>query len=418
MNDAELSPEADEPARPEATPLLVPRGGVPELVETPAGVRALAERLAGGEGPVAIDAERASGFRYSARAQLVQINRAGAGISLVDPVAVGGDLSAIGEALRGVEWVVHAAVADLPCLDEVGMRPESLFDTELGGRIAGFDRVSLGTMTENLLGLRLAKGHSAADWSVRPLPHDYLVYAALDVDILLELRDEVQKALSEQGKLEWAYQEFEAVRLAPPPPPRKDPWRRTSGLQKVRTRRGMAIVQALWESRDALAREKDIAPGKLLPDRAIVAAGTALPKTLQELLEIEGFTRRNVIRHRQRWFAAVQQAHQLPERALPRKTPPIDPAAGPSRSMGKDNDVADRYALARAVVLEVSEHLAIPPENLIPPAAVRSLAWTPPAPITVLSVARQLEQYGARSWQVAHLEAPLAGALAAYEPRG
>lgn len=418
MNDAELSPEADEPARPEATPLLVPRGGVPELVETPAGVRALAERLAGGEGPVAIDAERASGFRYSARAQLVQINRAGVGISLVDPVAVGGDLSAIGEALRGVEWVVHAAVADLPCLDEVGMRPESLFDTELGGRIAGFDRVSLGTMTENLLGLRLAKGHSAADWSVRPLPHDYLVYAALDVDILLELRDEVQKALSEQGKLEWAYQEFEAVRLAPPPPPRKDPWRRTSGLQKVRTRRGMAIVQALWESRDALAREKDIAPGKLLPDRAIVAAGTALPKTLQELLEIEGFTRRNVIRHRQRWFAAVQQAHQLPERALPRKTPPIDPAAGPSRSMGKDNDVADRYALARAVVLEVSEHLAIPPENLIPPAAVRSLAWTPPAPITVLSVARQLEQYGARSWQVAHLEAPLAGALAAYEPRG
>ena len=413
MNDEQPSVEADEP---ESTPLLVPRAGVPDIIETPEAVHAFADRLAGGTGPVAIDAERASGFRYSARAQLVQINRAGSGLALIDPIAAG-DLSAIGEALRGVEWIVHAAVADLTCLAEVGMRPDSLFDTELGGRIAGFERVSLGTMTENLLGLRLAKGHSAADWSVRPLPHDFLVYAALDVDILLELRDKVHQELVAQGKLDWALQEFEAVRLAPPPPPRKDPWRRTSGLQKVPSRRGMAVVQALWESRDALARETDIAPGKLLPDRSIAAAGSALPTTLQEMLEVDGFTRRNVIKHRRRWWAAIQQALKVPERSLPRKNPPPDPSAGPSRYMGKDNDVADRYALARAAVVEVSERLHIPPENLIPPAAVRSLAWTPPDPSTPHSIAVQLEQYGARPWQVTQLSAPLAQALAEYEPR-
>lgn len=405
---------AEEP--PEATPLLAPRHGVPAVIETARGVLDLAERLSAGTGPVAIDAERASGFRYSGRAQLVQINRAGVGIALIDPVAAG-DLSAIGDALRGVEWVVHAAVADLACLAEVGMRPDTLFDTELGGRLAGFPRVSLGAMTENLLGLRLAKGHSAADWSVRPLPHDYLVYAALDVDVLLELRHEVERALVEQDKLGWAREEFEAVRLAPPPAPRIDPWRRTSGIQKVRTRRGMAIVQALWESRDALARERDIAPGRLLPDRSIAAAGIQEPATLQELLELDGFTRRNVVRHRQRWWAAVQQARKLPERSLPRKTAPPDPAAGPSRFMGKDNDVADRFALVRAAVLEASERLGVPAENLVPPAAVRSLAWTPPEPITPGTVAAQLEQYGARSWQVAQLDAPLAAALADHTPR-
>lgn len=399
--------------KPEPIPLLVPRTGVPEVIETPEGVRALADRLAAGEGPVALDAERASGFRYFARAQLVQIHRRGSGLALIDPIAAG-DLSILGEALAGTEWVVHAAIADLSCLAEVGMRPDALFDTELGGRIAGFDRVSLGAMSENLLGLRLAKGHSAADWSVRPLPRDFLVYAALDVDILLDLRDEVEQQLEQQGKLQWAREEFEAVRQAPPPAARKDPWRRTSGLQQVRSRRGIAIVRALWEARDAFARERDLAPGRVLPDRAISAAGAALPDTLQKLLEVDGFTRRNVLPHRRRWFAAVESAWQIPERRLPPKTPPVDPDAGPSRSMGKDNDVADRYALAREVVLKASEQLRIPPENLIPPAAVRSLAWTPPQPIEVATVADQLRQYGARDWQVAQVAGPLADTLATY----
>lgn len=419
MNDRAVAagPTTDaSPDTAEPTPLLEPRGGVPEVIESPSGVRELADRLAAGTGPVAIDAERASGFRYSARAQLVQLNRAGAGIALVDPRAAG-DLSPVNDALRGVEWVVHAAVADLTCLAEVGMRPDSLFDTELGGRIAGFERVSLGLMTERLLGIRLAKGYSAADWSLRPLPRDYLVYAALDVDVLLELRDEVERELIAQQKLDWARQEFEAVRVAPVPPPRPDPWRRTSGIQKVRDRRGMAIVQALWESRDELAREKDLAPGKLLPDRVIAAAAIGAPATLQQMLEIDGFTRRAAIRHRQRWWAAIQRAHALPERSLPRKAPPHDPNAGPSRHMGKDNDVADRYALARTVVLELSEALSIPPENLVPPAAVRSLAWTPPDVVDPDSIAQQLATHGARPWQIAHVSEPLAGALQAYTPR-
>lgn len=412
------SPIPDEALAPEVepVPLLSPRGGVPEVIDSPAGVRGLAERLANGSGPVAVDAERASGFRYSPRAQLVQLNRRGSGIALIDPIAAG-DLSPIGEALRDVEWVFHAAIADLACLAEIGMRPNRIFDTELGGRIAGFERVSLGLMTERLLGLRLAKGHSAADWSIRPLPKDYLVYAALDVDVLLDLRDEVESALVEQGKLSWAHEEFEAVRTADPAPPRIDPWRRTTGLQQVKTRRGMAVVKALWESRDALGRETDIAPGRLLPDRVIAAAGVAVPTTMQDMLEVDGFTRRGVIKHRKRWFGAISTALRIPESRLPRKSPPLDPNAPPSRSMGKDNDVVDRHSLAREVVLGMAGELHIPAENLVPPAAIRSLAWAPPTPIEAEQVAAQLRGYGAREWQVELTAARLATALATYTPR-
>lgn len=408
--------DAGTPEAPQPEPLLVPRAGVPEVVATPEAVEELAEALRAGHGPVAIDAERAHGFRYNPRAQLVQLYRRGTGIALVDPIAAG-DLNVIGEAIADAEWVFHAAVADLPCLAEIGMCPARIFDTELGGRLAGYERVSLGTMTEQLLGLRLAKGHSAADWSQRPLPRDFLVYAALDVDVLLDLRDAVEAELASQGKLEWAHQEFEAVRTAPPSPPRTEPWRRTSGLQQVKSRRGLAVVRSIWQARDELGRQTDIAPGRLLPDRSISAAAAALPRTMQQMLEIDGFTRRGVITHRKRWFAALRAGLELPEDQLPRKSAPVDPNAGPSRSMGKDNDVADRHALARDAVLACSERLRIPAENLVPPAAVRSLAWTPPSPLTTEAVAAQLAAHGARDWQVEQLAAPIAAQLATHQPR-
>lgn len=173
--------------------------------------------FAAGTGPVAVDAERASGYRYGQRAYLVQLRRDGAGSALIDPVGCP-DLTSLGEALRGSEWILHAATQDLPCLREIGMTPTELFDTELAGRLAGFPRVGLGAMVENVLGYALEKGHSAVDWSTRPLPDPWLRYAALDVELLIDLRNALEEELERQGKLEWAQEEFDAIASAPPAP--------------------------------------------------------------------------------------------------------------------------------------------------------------------------------------------------------
>ncbi len=169
-----------------------------------------------------MDAERASGFRYSNRAYLIQIRRAGAGTVLIDPVSHGGDpltvLRPVADVLAEDEWILHAADQDLPCLAEVGMRPPALYDTELAGRLAGFDRVNLAAMAQRLLGLGLAKGHGAADWSKRPLPSAWLNYAALDVEVLIELRDAIAAVLAEQGKTAWAAEEFDYLRTRGPRP--------------------------------------------------------------------------------------------------------------------------------------------------------------------------------------------------------
>src|SRR5262249_60444682 len=94
--------------------------------------------------------------------------------------------------------LIHPASRDLPCLADLGYRPRLLFDTELAGRLLGYPRVGLGTLVESVLGLALEKSHSAADWSTRPLPEEWLRYAALDVEVLVELRDALAQQLAEQ----------------------------------------------------------------------------------------------------------------------------------------------------------------------------------------------------------------------------
>ncbi|HEY9523012.1 MAG TPA: ribonuclease D, partial [Thermopolyspora sp.] len=243
-------------------PLLEPREGIPPVIESATELARVVQAFDSGMGPVAVDAERASGYRYSGRAYLVQLRRAGAGTTLIDPVACSG-LSALDTALADAEIVLHAASQDLPCLAELDFRPRSLFDTELAGRLLGYERVGLGTMVENVLGFRLEKGHSAADWSTRPLPEDWLRYAALDVELLIELRDVLHEELRAAGKLEWAHEEFAAILAARPAAPRTDPWRRTSGIHRVRSLRGLAVVRELWTLRDTIAREADLAPGRV-----------------------------------------------------------------------------------------------------------------------------------------------------------
>ena len=331
------------------------------------------------------------------------MRRAGAGTALVDPIPLRSDLSALVPALTGPEWVLHAANQDLPCLAEVGLAPAQLFDTELAGRLLGLPRVGLGPMVEQLLGLALEKGHGAADWSRRPLPEDWLVYAALDVEVLIALRDVLAGLLEEQGKLDWARQEFEAVRTAPPPAPRAEPWRRTSGVHRVRKPRALAVVRSLWEARDRLAAERDIAPGRVLPDAAIVDAATNAPTTAEALAALPVFRGRAQRRLTAYWFSALAQAARLDPAELPRAAAPSDGPPPVARWADRDPAAAARLAAARAAVASVSEERSVPVENLLQPDLLRRLCWSPPADGDLPAA---LRKGGARDWQV-ELLAPL-----------
>ena len=404
------------------TPLLAPSAGLPEVIATEESFSAAIAQLAQGNGPFALDAERASGYKFSARAYLIQIARNDGGLHLLDPIPFGPGhrlFTELNALLATDEVILHASTQDLPCLREVGINPVRLFDTELGGRLAGLPRVGLGPLLESLLGVSLAKEHSAVDWSTRPLPKDWLNYAALDVELLVELRDEVDALLEAAGKSHWAEQEFAAILSAPASPPRVDPWRRTSGMHHVKKRRQLAVVKALWESRYALAQEQDISPSRLLSDAAISAIALAVTddavienkKSLEKILRPIGL-RARWLEQSARWISVIAAARALEEDELP-------PTRAASDALPPVKVWREKYPLRYAALTHArhnltlrAEELSVPLENMISPEHVRRICWSNP----LGKVAVALSELGARAWQ-SEIAAPiLEAALLEREP--
>ena len=390
-----------------AAPLLTLRDGLPPIVDTAEALAEVVGAVAAGTGPVGLDAERASGYRYSARAYLVQLRREGAGTALIDPIPFD-DLTALNDAIGDAEWILHAASQDLPCLREVGLRPRALFDTELAARLLGYPRVGLATLVETIVGKSMRKEHSAADWSQRPLPTPWLEYAALDVEVLLELREHLGRELEETGKAEWARQEF-AHLLDYEPPTRLDPWRRTSGIHRAKGRRALAAVRELWRVRDELAESLDTTPGRLIPDAALIAAANALPTNGKLLMATPGFHGRGARRYLESWVDALKRARAMPESELP---PLANRSDGPPQVRSwadRDPVAAGRLNAARTAVAALSEERNVPIENLLTPDYLRRVLWSPPEVADAdleEAVGAELRRLGARAWQV-ELMAPL-----------
>lgn len=392
-----------EPSTPDLVPLVEPRDGLPTVITSSAELAVAAQQLHEGHGPVALDAERASGHRYGQRAYLIQLRRAGAGTFLIDPVAQP-DLAVIDAALTDVEWVLHAASQDLACLEEVGLHPRAgLFDTELAARILGRARVGLGPLVADVLGFSLAKEHSAVDWSTRPLRRSWLVYAALDVEVLLELAEALRAELADADKTDVLAQECAHVirQSQIDALPKPDPWRRTSGLHKVRGRRGLAVVQSLWTERDQIARIHDVHPSRVLPDAALIAAAIALPRTFDDLDTLPEFGSNAARRNQRTWWRAIRTASSMAELDLPATSGPSDAPPPPRTWAGRNPAAWARLEAARAAVALLADLHTMPVENLVKPDLLRRICWQPPDDVSDHAVAQALAQGGARPWQIA-----------------
>jgi ribonuclease D len=387
---------------PELPLLAKPRVSDVRLVETVAQLAEAIQLLSASTGPFALDAERASGFKYSQRAYLIQVHRFQTPIFLIDPIAVLQEnevaIKPLADLLASDEWILHAASQDIPCLRELGIVPTKIFDTELGSRIAGLPRVGLGAVTEQFLGLRLAKEHSAVDWSTRPLNADWLNYAALDVDVLLELREGVAKLLAEQGKSEWAAQEFASVAAMKAKEPKLDRWRGMTGMHEIKDARSLAIARELWQAREILAEKLDVSPGRLIPDSSIVGLAANPVKTRPELASSKSFSGRASRTYLDTWWAALSDG--LNSRDLP-------PTRLPQTGIPNHRIWANRFPEAdarlksvRVALTALAEELNLPIENLLTPDFVRQVCWEPPVPATAEAIASLLGQLGARAWQI------------------
>jgi ribonuclease D len=231
------------------------------------------------------------------------------------------------------------------------------------------------------------------------------------------------RELEETGKAQWARQEFEHLVSAPPPGPRQEPWRRTSGSHRARGRRALAAVRELWHTRDEIAAQRDVTPGRIIPDSSIVEAANAMPRDRAALIDLKGFRGRGAERYARRWVEALRVARSLPEVELPPLTARYD-GPPPARAWpDRDPAAAARLTAAREALKAVAEAHHLPVENLLTPDHLRRVLWEPPevqdeATDLAEAVAERLRGLGARPWQIELTCQLLAEAIAAASAAG
>jgi len=385
------------------TPLLKARREV-IFVENGEQLHDSCRTLAELSGPLAIDAERASGFKYGQRAYLIQVARREGPLFLIDPVAISKksdskDFEELAIVLNSSTWILHAATQDLPCLATLGLHPSELIDTELGSRLAGLPKVGLGAVVEHYLGLSLAKEHSAVDWSKRPLETSWLDYAALDIDVLHELADALLDDLERKKKLPYAVQEFTNLLSFRPKPENPDKWRTTTGLHEVKNQIGLAVAREIWKSREQLAAKLDIAPGRLLPDTSISHVAKTLHRTKPELASDRSFVGRASRNYLDTWWDALERgrnSRDLPALKLANTGIP-NHRSWPTRWPNAHKRlICNRHNLS-----EVAKTLEIPLENLVSPETIRQISWIERDSADKDDIVRELASFNARDWQIA-----------------
>lgn len=393
--------------------IVQPRDGIPRIIDTPKGLDAARRALDTGTTPVALDVERALGFRYGSNPYLIQIRREGVGTFLIDPIALP-DLSVLASGMNSV-WLLHDASQDLPNLRQVGLKLTELFDTEIAARLIGLERFGLAAVSEQLLGLALVKDHQASDWSVRPLPSDWLRYAALDVELLTELYRVLSIRLHDMGRWEWALEENAYLASKPEPEPKAERWRTLPGAGKLRDQRSLAVLKALWTTRENIAKSIDIAPGRFVRNAALVRAAQIRPRTRRTLQSISEFRSPVARQYADQWMRAITRAVRAPQEDLPPVRVERAPGQIPDPRMWarSDESAAARLKTVREVMTQLSTQYSIAPEVILETRIQRYLAWAPldPKRPSALEVHERMSEQGARNWQIELCVDPLSRAL-------
>lgn len=344
------------------------------FVENTDDYEKLIEDIKSSSGPIALDAERASSFRYTSKAYLLQLNADGIGPTVIDPLAI----SSLDHLCRWANQhlvVLHSATQDLECLREIGIDPIALFDTELAAKLLGKPRVGLQALLEAELAIHIEKEHSAVNWSTRPLPEDWLLYAAKDVEYLLQLFEILSEQLEVSNRMQWALQEFDYLTKWQPKVV-TEKWRRTSGLHKVKQRRQLAAVMFLWDARDAIAASNDLSPSKVLRDEALIEIALSHATSASSLQSLLKQKFRVKVDHSQIWWQALQNSLEVDDANLPVFHQRNPNGLPPIKAWTEKNpQAAERFQRARHQIVSISTDLNIAPEVLINPETIRQISW-------------------------------------------
>jgi ribonuclease D len=277
----------------------------------------LVERLAEAAraaGRLGLDTEFMPEGRYRPLLCLVQLV-VGDEVVVLDPLSGPLEPGPLADVLADpeVEVVLHAGRQDVAILRREWQTTfTNVFDTQVAAGFAGFSaQAGYNGLLHDVLRIRLPKTASFTRWDARPLTDEQIRYARGDVEHLLPLADEIQRRLTERGRLGWAREECVVIAEATDERDPDEVWRRlprASGLDP----RERAVARALAAWRERTAAREDRPVGSVLRDPTVVELAKRQPTGRRELAQIRGVTPDVVRRRGDDVIAAIQVGKSAP----------------------------------------------------------------------------------------------------------
>ena len=351
----------------------------PRWIRTPAELDALVLSLRDAK-TLSIDTEADGLHHYPVKLCLVQVaDDRGRGY-LVDPLALP-TLQPLGPffADAGVVKVLHAADNDLGYLKRLyGFTVANVFDTAIAARFLGVTSLSLDGLLRDFIGVDPGPSRQKDDWSKRPLSAAQETYALNDVLHLLPLRERLQEALLDKGRLRWVEEECAAVAALPAPEKAADPdaYMKLKGAKDL-DGRGLAVLRELHQAREILATKVDRPPFMIIGNEVLVALAVLKPRDSNSILTVKGCTVNVVRRTGEAILAAVERGLAVPDAELPvRRANPRPRVSGA---------VQRRSEALRAWRVEAAKLVELDPGVIFPQRLIDRLAHEPPRDLEALA---------------------------------
>lgn len=296
-----------------------------ELIENDTQLKNLTNQLKTAS-VIALDTEADSFHHYRPKICLIQVTFDGQ-TAIVDPLAAL-NIAPFLKELAKKELIIHDAGYDLRMLKaSFGFKPKNgVFDTMLAAALSGLPSVGLSALLEEVLGMKVAKGHQKADWSKRPLPAHLLKYAAEDTFFLAQIREYLEAKLRKLGRSDWHTESCQqAVKAAAVDKEAADPgseWR-IKGMGTL-SFKVMAFVREVWYWREAIAQKTNIAPFMICRNADIIKLADWAARKKTPIDSARHLPFRPHVNNQKALLAALQTAQKLPPQQWPgpRKSDP------------------------------------------------------------------------------------------------
>ncbi|MEE9320622.1 MAG: ribonuclease D [Granulosicoccus sp.] len=307
---------------------------------------------------IAIDTEFLRERTYRPELCLVQIKQQ-EHLACIDTLAID-DLSPLFDLLfdTTITKVLHAASQDLEIFYLKKKKvPSPIFDTQLAAPLLGYnEQIGYGNLVREHLGIDLAKSHTRADWTRRPMPTEQIRYALDDVIYLEQLYLDMHGKLETLGRLPWLEPEFaEWENPLKYDQPAGERWKKIRNIQRYKGPT-LAIIQSLAAWRELKARETNQPRNWLMKDDILLSIAQQQPTDHVELNHIRGLDRKTRERFGDEILAQINQSRtQTPD--------PLPAFAKKKKLNGKTRaqlQLLDAWVHQRAQELDIAPGLLAP----------------------------------------------------------